>query len=162
MLGPMPKSDAEKFGDKLVSRNKRAFFDYEMSDTFEAGLVLIGSEVRSLRVNGCDLSDAWVDIVGNDAWVKGMRIPVLKHAAFGHEEKRPRKLLLHREQIETLRGASEREGMTLVVIKCYFKNNRAKIEVALARGKKKHDKRQALRERDAEREARVAMRRGRR
>jgi SsrA-binding protein len=148
-------------GDRVVGRNKRAFYDYEVGDTFEAGLVLIGSEVRSLRVQGCDLSDAWVDIVGGEAWVKGMNIPTLKHAAFGHQEKRGRKLLLHREQIERLRGASERERMTLVVTKCYFKNNRAKIEVALARGKKKHDKRQAIRDRDDARDAAVAMRRGR-
>jgi SsrA-binding protein len=148
-------------GDRVVGRNKRASFDYELSDTFEAGLVLIGSEVRSLRMNGCNLTDAWVDIADNEAWVKGMSIPTLKHAAFGHEEKRKRKLLMHREQIERLRGASERERMTLVVTKCYFKNNRAKIEVALARGKKKHDKRQALRDREATREAAVHMRRGR-
>ncbi|MBE7478373.1 MAG: SsrA-binding protein SmpB [Polyangiaceae bacterium] len=149
-------------GDRLVSKNRRAFFDYEVSDTLEAGLVLIGSEVRALRVQGCDLSDAWVDIQRDEAWVKGMRVPVLPHAAFGHEEKRQRKLLLHREQIEHLRGASEREGMTLIVTKCYFKNNHAKLEIALARGKKRHDKRQSIRERDASREAEAAMRRGRR
>ncbi|MBI3204163.1 MAG: SsrA-binding protein SmpB [Polyangiaceae bacterium] len=149
-------------GDRLVSKNRRAFFDYEVSDTLEAGLVLSGSEVRALRVQGCDLSDAWVDIQRGEAWVKGMAVPVLPHAAFGHEEKRNRKLLLHKEQIETLRGATEREGMTLIVTKCYFKNNHAKLEVALARGKKKHDKRQSIRERDATREAAQAMRRGRR
>lgn len=149
-------------GDRLVSKNRRASFDYEISDTMEAGIVLIGSEVRSLRMQGCDLVDAWVDVQQRDAWVKGMRVPILTHAAFGHEEKRNRKLLLHREQIERLRSASERDGMTLIVTKCYFKNNHAKIEVALARGKKKHDKRQSLREKDATREAAVAMRRGRR
>lgn len=149
-------------GDRLVSKNRRAFFDYELADTLEAGLVLIGSEVRALRVQGCDLSDAWVDIQRDEAWVKGMSVPVLPHAAFGHEEKRQRKLLLHREQIERLRGASEREGMTLIVTKCYFKNNHAKLEIALARGKKRHDKRQTIRERDASREAEAAMRRGRR
>ena len=159
----MAKDASEKKprGDRLVGRNKRACFDYEVGDTFEAGLSLIGSEVRSLRMSGCNLTDAWVDIERDEAWVKGMSIPMLKHAAFGHEEKRKRKLLLHREQIERLRGASEREGMTLVVTQCYFKNNHAKLEVALARGKKKHDKRQALREKDADREAAAAMRRGR-
>lgn len=149
-------------GDRVVSKNRRAFFDYEVEDTIEAGLVLIGSEVRTLRLRGCDLSDAWVDIQRDEAWVKGMGIPTLPHAAFGHEEKRHRKLLLHREQIERLRGASDRDGMTLIVTKCYFKNNRAKLEVALARGKKKHDKRQTIRERDASREAAAAIRRGRR
>ncbi len=153
--------DKQPRGDRVVGRNKRASFDYDLGDTFEAGLALIGSEVRSLRINGCNLSDAWVDIERDEAWVKGMSIPILKHAAFGHEEKRKRKLLLHREQIERLRGASEREGMTLVVTRCYFKHNRVKLEIALARGKKKHDKRQALREKDAAREAAAAMRRGR-
>ena len=155
-------ADGKQYGDRLVGRNKRAFFNYEVSDTFEAGVVLIGSEVRSLRAHGCDLTDAWVDIQNNEAWVKGMNIPTLKHAAFGHEEKRVRKLLLHRDQIERLRGATEREGMTLVVTKCYIKDNRVKVEVALARGKKKHDKRQAIREKDMARETAQAMRRGRR
>ena len=121
--------------------------------------MLIGSEVRSLRENGADLRDAWVDIdLRGEAWVKGLRIPVLKHAAFGHEERRARKLLLHTAQIDRLKSAIERDGMTIVATKCYFKKNRAKLEVAVARGKKQHDKRRALRERDAEREARAAMR----
>jgi SsrA-binding protein len=147
-------------GDRLVSKNRRAYFDYDVGETYEAGLALIGSEVRSLRQNSADLSDAWVDIDRHSqAWVKGMRIPPLTHAAFGHEERRPRKLLLHAGEIDTLRGASERDGMTLIVTRCYFKNNRAKIEVALARGRKRHDKRHALREKEAGREARQAVRR---
>lgn len=149
-------------GDRLVSKNRRASFDYELGDTYEAGLVLIGSEARSLRENTADLTDAWVDIDGRgEAWVKGMRIPPLKHAAFGHDERRPRKLLLHREQIDKLGGQVEREGMTLIVTKCYIKNGRAKLEFAIARGKKVHDKRHALRAKMADREAEAAMRRGR-
>lgn len=149
-------------GDRLVSKNRRAFFDYEITDTFEAGLVLIGSEVRSLRISSADLSDAWVDIDRRgEAWVKGMRIPHLTHAAFAHEDVRPRKLLLHKEQIERMRGLSERDGMTLIATKCYFKDNRAKIEVGVARGKKQHDKRQTIKNREADREARAAIRRGR-
>lgn len=149
-------------GDRLVSRNRRAFHDYDVGETFEAGLVLIGSEVRSLRERAADLSDAWVDIdARNEAWVKGLRIPPLTHAAFGHEERRPRKLLLHADQITALRSATEREGMTIIATKCYFKKNRAKLEIALARGRRKYDKRQALRARDAQREARAAIRRGR-
>jgi SsrA-binding protein len=160
---PKEKKAAREGGDRLVAKNRRASFDYEIGDVFEAGLVLIGSEVRSLRENSADLVDAWVDIdQRGEAWVKGLRIPPLKHAAFGHEERRPRKLLLHREQIDRLRGSGERDGMTLIVTKCYFKQNRAKIEVAEARGRKKYDKRQALRERDADKEARVAIGRGRR
>jgi SsrA-binding protein len=149
-------------GDRLVSKNRRASFDYELGDSYEAGLVLIGSEARSLRENTADLSDAWVDIDGRgEAWVKGMRIPPLKHAAFGHEERRPRKLLLHKEQIDKLRGSVDREGMTLIVTKCYIKSGRAKLEFALARGKKTHDKRHALKAKVENREAEAAMRRAR-
>jgi SsrA-binding protein len=146
-------------GDRLVATNRRASFDYELGDTYEAGLVLIGSEVRSLRENSADLSDAWVDIDGRgEAWVRGLRIPPLKHAAFGHEERRARKLLLHTEQIDRLRGSQQRDGMTLIVTKCYFKQNRVKIELAVGKGRKKYDKRQAVRTRDAEKEARQAIR----
>lgn len=149
-------------GDRLVSKNRRASFDYELGDAYEAGLVLIGSEARSLRENTADLSDSWVDIdARGEAWVRGMRIPPLKHAAFGHDERRPRKLLLHREQIDKLTVSVEREGMTLIVTKCYIKSGRAKLEFALARGKKVHDKRHALRAKMADREAEAAMRRGR-
>lgn len=149
-------------GDRLISKNRRASFNYELGDTYEAGLVLIGSEARSLRENTADLTDAWVDIdARNEAWVKGMRVPHLKHAAFGHDERRPRKLLLHREQIDKLRGLVDRDGMTLIVTKCYIKDSRAKLEFAIARGKKTHDKRHALRAKMDARDAEAAMRRGR-
>jgi SsrA-binding protein len=147
-------------GDRLVSKNRRASFDYEITDTIEAGVVLIGSEVRSLRESAADLTDAWIDIDGRgEAWVKGLRIPQLKHAAFGHVDTRPRKLLLHKQQIDRLRGLVDRDGMTLIATKCYFKNNRLKLELAVARGKKKHDKRHSIRDREADREARAAIRR---
>jgi SsrA-binding protein len=153
--------DNKPRGDRLVAKNRRAFFDYEVGETFEAGLVLIGSEARSLRASSAGLTDAWVDIDSRgEAWVKGMRIPPLAHAAFGHEDRRPRKLLLHSGQIDHLRGKLEREGMTVIVTKCYFKNGRAKLEIALAKGKKRHDKRAAVRAREADREATAAMRRG--
>jgi len=157
--GKSPKTQ----GDRLVSENRRASFEYYLEDKFEAGLVLIGSEARSLREGSADLSDAWIDVDRRgEAWVKMLRIPLLKHAAFGHIADRPRKLLLHREQIDKLRGLRERDGMTLIATKCYFKNNRAKLEVAVARGKKHYDKRASIKEREADREARVAMQRGRR
>jgi len=146
--------------DRLISKNRRAHFDYELGERYEAGLVLIGSEARSLREHSADLRDAWVDIdPRNEAWVKGLKIPEMTHAAFGHEEKRPRKLLLHSEQIHKLRGKLEAEGMTLVVTQCYFKQGRVKLEIALARGKKKYDKRRAVKEREATREAQAAIRR---
>lgn len=124
--------------------------------------MLIGSEARSLRDTSPGITEAWVEIDRQgEAWVRQMRIATLPHAAFAHEELRPRKLLLHRDEIQKLRAAVEREGMTLVPTKIYFKNGRAKLEFALARGKKKHDVRQAIKERQADLEARAAMQRGR-
>ena len=150
-----------KHGDN-VATNRRAHFDFELGDKYEAGMSLLGSEARSLREHGADVSTAWVEINHRgEAWVKEMRIPELPHAAFAHTEKRPRKLLLHREELDALKGSIERDGMTLIVTRCYFKEGRAKLEFAVARGKKKHDKRQTMREKDSEREARQAMRRGR-
>lgn len=146
----------------VIATNRRAHFDFELGDKYEAGISLLGSEARSLRVNGGDVSTAWVEINHRgEAWVREMRIPVLPHAAFAHTERRPRKLLLHRAELDALKGFIERDGMTLIVTRCYFKEGRVKLEFAVARGKKKHDKRQSLREKDSEREARQAMRRGR-
>ncbi len=149
-------------GDRTVCVNRRARFDYELYDSYEAGMTLLGSEVRALRVHGGDLADTFVRIDrSGEAWLEGMRIPPLNHAAFGHVEKRPRKLLLHREQIDRLRGAIDRDGMTIVATRCHFKNGRAKADLALAKGRKKHDKRQAIKARDASREARQVVRRDR-
>ncbi len=147
------------FGDRVVALNRRARHEYELGDRYEAGMQLIGSEVRALRVHGGDLSDAWVDISKDmQATLKGMRITPLDHAAFGHQDVRPRKLLLHASEIMKLKAAVERERMTIVATRCYFKNGRAKVEIALARGKKSYDKRQAVKERDAKREAYDAIR----
>jgi len=153
-----PKKTAKQGGDRVISRNRRAHYDYEIGTSYEAGLVLIGSEVRALRDRAADLTDTWVDIdTRNEAWIKGMRIPELAHAAFAHHEKRPRKLLLHAEQIKTLRSKIEAEGMTIVATRCYFKDGRVKVEVALARGKKRGDKREDVKTRDAQRDVRRAM-----
>lgn len=158
----MPSDNAKRQGKHVIAKNRKAHFDYDLGSRYEAGLVLIGSEVRSLRVHGADVSAAWVDIdARGEAWVKEMRIPALQHAAFGHAEKRPRKLLLKREEIERLLGAVAREGLTLIVTAAYFKDGRAKIELALAKGRKKHDKRHAIRDRESAREAQQAARRAR-
>jgi SsrA-binding protein len=155
-----PKKTKRDGGERVIARNRRVHFDYEIGTTYEAGLVLIGSEVRALRDRAADLSDTWVEIDSRgEAFLKGMRIPELAHAAFAHQEKRPRKLLLHAQQIATLRSKIEAEGMTIVATKCYFRDGRVKAEIALARGKKSYDKRHALRERESEREARAAIRR---
>lgn len=154
------KKSSADFSDRVVARNRRASFDYELGESWEAGMVLVGTEVRSLRENTADLTDSWVDVSHGEAFVRGLRIPNLTHVAFGHEEKRARKLLLHRHQIDELRDTLERERSTAVATKLYFKQGRAKLEITVGRGKKKHDKRQALRERDAAKEARDAIRKG--
>lgn len=155
------KSEA-KTGDRVLSTNRRAKFDYELGAHFEAGLSLIGSEARSLRESAPGINEAWVELDRRgEVWVRQMRVATMKHAAFGHDELRPRKLLLNRHEIDELRAGVEREGMTIVPTKVYYKAGRAKIEIALARGKKTHDKRHAIKARDAETEARAAMQRGR-
>lgn len=149
--------EKDKEGEKTIVRNRRAAFEYELGERYEAGLVLIGSEVKVLRLGGVDLSDAWCAIERGEAFLKGMSIPVLTGAAFGHEAKRVRKLLLHAREIEELDRATARDGMTIVITRLYFKNGRAKVELAAAKGKKKVDKRETVREREAERETRAAM-----
>ena len=161
----MAKAPAKKVapnGDRLVAQNRRASHEFELGKSFEAGLVLVGSEARALREGPADISEAWVEIQRGEAFVRGMRVSILPHSFLGHEEKRARKLLLHRAQIEELLAAQERERMTLVVTKLYFKEGRAKIELRVARGKKLFDKRQALRNRDANKEARTAIRNAKR
>jgi SsrA-binding protein len=146
-------------GVTLVATNRRASFDYELGDRFEAGLVLLGSEVKSLRSRAAGIAEAWASVVNGEAFLEGMRISVLDHAAYGHtNERRTRKLLLHHKEIVALQNAIDRGGMTVVATKLYFRNGKAKVELAIARGKKKTDKREAIKDRDAEREARVAMR----
>lgn len=148
--------------DKLIAQNRRAKFDYELGETFEAGLSLVGTEVRMLRDGACNLTDAWCIVRGGQAFLEGVEIQVMPHAAFGHEPKRARKLLLHKHEIETLARAVERDGMTIVPTKLYFKDGRVKVELAIAKGKKKYDKRETERQKDDEREARAAMSRVRR
>jgi SsrA-binding protein len=154
--------EKEKPGEKLIARNKRASFDYELGERYEAGLALLGSEVKMLRDGKADLTDAWCAIQNGEAFLNGVNIPEMPGAAFGHEAKRARKLLLHSAEIEEIERAVGRDGMTVTATRLYFKNGRVKVELALARGKKKKDVRESVREREAEREARQAMARVRR
>lgn len=154
--------EKEKPGEKLIVRNRRAGFEYELGDRYEAGLVLLGSEVKMLREGKIDLSDAWCAIERGEAFLKGANIPEMPGAAFGHEAKRARKMLLHANEIEAIQRAIQRDGMTVAATRLYFKDGRVKVEIALAKGKKSEDKRHAVREREADREARAAMSRGRR
>ncbi len=156
------KEKKEHRGDRLVAKNRRASFDYELGDKYEAGIVLVGTEVKMLRMGSADLSDTWCSVQRGEAYLNGMNIPLLEGAAFGHAtDKRARKLLLHAKEIEELERAIQRDGMTAIATKIYFKEGRVKVELALARGKKHQDKRQSIKEKDADREAKVAISRGR-
>jgi SsrA-binding protein len=146
---------------KVVADNRRARFNYEIGDTVEAGIALTGTEVKSLRTGKATIAESYADAKGGEIWLVNANIPeYLQANRFNHAPKRPRKLLLHKRQIARLAGAVEREGMTIVPLKLYFnEKGRAKIELAVARGKKLHDKRQDQKTAAAQREIRQAMRR---
>jgi SsrA-binding protein len=139
---------------KIVSDNRKARFNYEIGEVFEAGIALTGSEVKSLRTGKASIGESYADTRGGEIWLVNANIAeYLQAGRFNHAPKRPRRLLLHRRQINKLIGAVEREGMTMVPLKLYFnEKGRAKIELALARGKKLHDKRETERKRSWERE----------
>jgi SsrA-binding protein len=148
----MAAKSAEKI--RIVAQNRKARFNYQIGETLEAGIALTGTEVKSLREGKATIAESYADSRGGEIWLVNANIPeYLQAGRFNHAPKRARKLLLHRRQINKLIGAVEREGMTLVPLKLYFNDKgRAKIELALARGKKLHDKRETERKRSWERE----------
>jgi len=140
-------------GRKLIAQNRKARHDYAIEDTYEAGLVLTGTEVKSLRAGRASLVDAYARIRDGEVWLEGMHVPEYAEGTWtNHEPRRSRKLLLHRSEIERLIGKTKEGGSTLVPLSLYFKDGKAKVELALARGKRAYDKRTALAERDARRE----------
>ena len=150
------KKDEE--GIKLICRNKRAFHEYEVSDRLECGIVLTGTEVKSLRDGQGNLEDAYAKIEGGEVWLIGSDIPEYAMGnRMNHTPKRPRKLLLHRREIAKFAGKATQRGFTLVPLRMYFKQGLAKVELAIARGKQMHDKRQTEKKADAQREIRRAM-----
>ena len=149
---------AKQTGRKLIAQNKKARHDYHIEDVVEAGLVLTGTEVKSLRLGRASLVDAYAIRRGDELWLKGMHIPEYTHGTWtNHEPRRTRKLLLHRSEIEKLIRAVDQQGVSLIPLALYFKDGYAKIELATGRGKKAYDKRQAIAKRDADREARRAL-----
>ena len=151
------KKDAEE-NIKLVCRNKRAFHEYDIMDRLECGIVLTGTEVKSLRDGTASLEDAYAKIDGRELWLIGSDIPEYAMGnRLNHKPKRTRKLLLHRREIERFAGEASQKGFTLVPLRLYFKEGRAKIEIAIARGKQLHDKRQDKKKAEAQREIRRAM-----
>jgi len=152
------KKDKEPEGIKTICRNKRAFHEYEILDQIECGLVLTGTEVKSLRDNIASLEDAFAKIEDRELWMHGSEIPEYAMGnRLNHKPKRPRKLLLHRREIEKFAAKATQKGFTLIPLRLYFKNGLAKVELAVARGKQAHDKREAKKKADAQREIRREM-----
>ena len=157
MAQPKKKHDHED-GIKLVSRNKRALHEYAIVDTLECGIVLTGTEVKSLREGSVNLEDAYAKIEDGEVWLLGSDIPEYTMGnRLNHKPKRPRKLLLHRREIGKFAGKASQRGFTLVPLRLYFKHGMAKVELAVARGKQLHDKRQDQKKTEAQREIRRAL-----
>ncbi len=151
---------AGRSGDRTVASNRLARHDYDILETFECGIVLQGSEVKSLREGKVQLSDAYARVDDGELWLIGMHVPPWLFATgFGaHDPDRRRKLLVHRKQIDELMGRTQQQALTLVPLSLYFKDGKAKVQLALARGRRLHDKRQAILSREADREAARAAR----
>ena len=149
----MAKAQAQEGNIKIIAQNKKAFHDYEISDRFEAGLVLLGTEVKSLREGRANLKDSYARVKKEEVFLYGLHISPYTHASFdNHDPERVRKLLLHKSEIKRLQGKTQERGFSLVPLKVYFKNGRAKIEIALARGKKEYDKRESIKRKEENRE----------
>jgi SsrA-binding protein len=145
-------------GNRTAASNRRAFFDYEILEKHEAGLVLTGTEIKSVRAGKVDLSDAYARVRDGEMWLHNTHIaPYDPASQFNHEPRRLRKLLMHRDEISRLESDVAEKGLTLVALRVYFKRHVAKVELGLARGKRQYDKRQAIINRDMEREARRAL-----
>jgi SsrA-binding protein len=145
---------------KVIARNRRARHDYHIEDVVEAGVVLTGTEVKSLRAGRASLTDGFAQLSDGELWLMGVHIPEYTLGTWtNHEPRRPRKLLLHRREIDRLASQIAEQGLTVVPLALYFKDGRVKVELALARGKRTYDKRQDLARRDAAREVERALRR---
>ena len=145
---------------KVVAENRRARFDYHIDETLEAGIALTGTEVKSLRFGEGSIGESYAEVKNGEVWLVNSNVPEFSHGnRFNHEPKRPRKLLLHRREVDRLQGADERKGMTLVPLSVYFNSRgRAKVELALAKGKNVADKRATIKERDWKRDQQRIMR----
>ncbi len=153
-----PKKGDKEEAEKVVCRNRRASHDYHILDRIECGVVLTGTEVKSLRDGGASLEEAYARVENGEVWLIGCDIPEYRMGnQLNHTPKRPRKLLLHRGEISKFVGKASQHGFTLVPLRLYFKHGLAKVEIAVARGKQVHDKREALKEADAKRDIKRAM-----
>lgn len=162
MGAPIKKNAAEDEVEKIIVLNRRAQFDYFIEEKFEGGLVLVGSEVKSMRAGKVELVDAYAVVERGELWLKQMYVaPFEQASAFPHDPRRARKVLVHGSEMAKMDRAVARDGMTLVPLRLYFKRGRAKVELGIAKGKKKHDKRADIAAKTADREAKAAMGRAR-
>ena len=156
------KSDREA-AQRVVADNRKAFHDYHVIDTWEAGVALLGTEIKSIREGRVNLRDSYARIDNGEVWLLNVHIGPYSHMGYStHEERRQRKLLLHRDEIRKLTGQVAQKGLTLVPLKLYFKDGRLKVALALVKGKQAHDKRETIKRREADRETRAAIKERRR
>jgi SsrA-binding protein len=152
-----PKTEREA-AQKIIADNRKAAHDYHFIETFEAGIALLGTEVKSIREGGANLRDSFARIEGGEVWLYNVHINPYRNRGYSdHDPTRRRKLLLHRSEIRKLIGKTVERGMTLVPVRLYMKDGRVKVAIALAKGKKAHDKRETIKRREAERETRAAV-----
>ena len=152
-----PKTAREE-AQKIIADNRKAHHDYELLETFEAGVALLGTEVKSIREGGVNLRDSFARIEGGEVWIHNVHIRAYSSRGYSdHEPTRKRKLLLHRHEIRKLIGKTVEKGMTLVPVRMYLKDGRIKVAISLAKGKKAHDKRETIKRRETERETRAAV-----
>ena len=154
---------AREEAQKIIADNRKASHDYHLIETFEAGVALLGTEVKSIREGGANLRDSYARIEGGEVWIYNVHINPYSHRGYAdHEPTRKRKLLLHRQEIRKLIGRTVERGMTLVPTRMYFKNGHVKVAIGLAKGKQDHDKRETIKRREADRETRAAVKERRR
>ncbi len=152
------KAPEEKKSEVLIADNRKAHFDYHVLETFEAGIALLGTEVKGIREGKANLRDAFARVEKGEVWLYNVHINPYSHRGYvDHDPKRRRKLLLHRQEIRKLIGKTVEKGLTLVPTRMYFKNGKVKVAIALARGKQVHDKRETIKRRETERETRAAV-----
>ena len=154
----MPEKTEREAAQKLVAENRKAFHDYHVLDTYEAGVVLLGTEVKAIREGRVNLRDSYAVVEKGEVFALNIHISPYSHRGYAdHEPMRKRKLLLHKQEIRKLIGKTVEKGMTLVPVRMYFKGSRIKIAISLAKGKQLHDKREAVKKREADRETRAAV-----
>ena len=159
----MPEKDEREKAQRLIADNRKARHDYHILETYEAGIALLGTEVKAIREGRVNLRDSYARTESGEVWMMNVHISPYSHRGYAeHAETRQRKLLLHRHEIRKLIGRTAEKGLTLVPLQMYFKNGRVKVLVGLARGKQAHDKRETIRRREVDRETRAAIKVGRR